>query len=89
MKKLLIALITLSATFSYASKKSYNPEELKTYSFKYKYQNEKFEINKPALSYEEAFDQAASECFKHYKAGQPVTEEKGLDIIDVCANPRS
>lgn len=85
----LILALALLTTTGFAAPNPYNSESIKTYNFKYKYNNETYEIRKPANSYEEAFDHASSECFKHFKGNQPVSEDKGLDIIDVCANPRS
>ena len=48
-----------------------------------------FEYASSAPSYDEAFEQAAKACYRHFKNGKRLTEDKGLDIIDVCANPRS
>lgn len=61
----------------------------KEYSFKYNLAGETLEIRRPAQSYEDAYQAAADQCFKHYKGRGKVSEDRGLDIIDVCANPRS
>ncbi len=61
----------------------------KDYIFKYQLGGKALEIKKPAASYEDAFKQAASQCFNFYKGAGKVSEDRGLDIIDVCANPRS
>jgi hypothetical protein len=45
----------------------------------------KYKINKD--TYEKAFDYAAVFCFDFFKKKKPLTEERGLEIIDVCANP--
>jgi len=48
-----------------------------------------FEYSSTAPSYNEAYERAAKACYSHFKDGKPLNEDKGLDIIDVCANPRS
>ena len=64
-------------------------ETTKLYNFKFKLASETYEYTQKSASYEEAFGKAAQACYRHYKAGQRLTEDRGLDIIDVCANPRS
>jgi hypothetical protein len=59
------------------------------YTFKFKLAGETFEYAQKSEKYEEAFEKAAQACFNHYRNGQKLTEERGLDVIDVCANPRS
>lgn len=61
----------------------------KSYDFKYQLKNDTFKYTRSAASYEEAFEHAADACFKHFKNGKRLSENEGLDIIDVCANPRS
>ena len=48
-----------------------------------------FEFSSTAPTYEEAFEKAAQACYRHFRDGKRLTEDRGLDIIDVCANPRS
>lgn len=88
MKKLtLITFITLASTQAFAWKTT--PDYSKEFTFKYHLAGEKLEIKRQAASYEDAYEQAAQDCFKHFKGNSPLTEERGLDIIDICANPRS
>ena len=62
----------------------------KIWSFKYKdLSKQSFSIKKEAKSYEEAYKSASKECFKILTDGKYPGEEKGLDIIDICANPKS
>jgi hypothetical protein len=62
----------------------------KPYTFNYKPLKDKaFAIKVSASSYETAFKLSAKECFQKLTQGQYPGEEKGLDIIDVCANPKS
>lgn len=48
----------------------------------------KFQIKKEAATYEEAFKLASKECFNKLTHGTYPGEEKGLDIIDICVNPK-
>lgn len=64
-------------------------EAMKPYNFKFKFENQVFEYKQKSASYEEAFSRAAQACYTHFKAGRHLSEDRGLDIIDVCANPRS
>ena len=61
----------------------------KSYDFSFKLKTDSFKYSRTAASYEEAFEDAAQACFKHFKNGKHLSENAGLDIIDVCANPRS
>jgi len=61
----------------------------KSYDFQFKLKSDTFKYSRTAASYEEAFEDAAQACFKHFKSGRRLSENEGLDIIDVCANPRS
>lgn len=88
MKRLLLLAVLgwSCSSFAWISKDA--PE--KTYTFKFQYRGESLEVRKPANSYEDAFEQAADTCFRHFKGNKAkISEDEGLDIIDVCANPRS
>ncbi|HEY8271946.1 MAG TPA: hypothetical protein VIG33_13735 [Pseudobdellovibrionaceae bacterium] len=88
MKKALVMTLVLaisSISFAWIEK----APQAKSYEFKFKLKAESFVFSSSALSYDEAFEVAAKACFKHYKRGRHVSEDQGLDIIDVCANPRS
>lgn len=87
MKKfMLITLLSMSCT-SYAWVETAPVQ--KEYSFKYELHKKSFNPRVKAASYEDAFHTAAQQCFDFYRDGKKVSEDKGLDIIDVCANPRS
>ena len=61
----------------------------KPYSFQFKPAKAKvFSITQAAASKEEAFKLAAKECFKKLTDNKYPGEEKGLEIIDICANPK-
>lgn len=60
---------------------------LKTYKFTYKYNKEIYKETVASTSHELAFKESAKKCFTYFTKGQYPGEEKGLDIIDSCANP--
>lgn len=61
----------------------------KSYSFQFKAPKSKpFSIAQTAISKEQAFKLAANECFKKLTGNKYPGEEKGLEIIDICANPK-
>lgn len=79
MKSVLITLLILAAGSANA----------KPFSFKFKPSNAKsFSITQSASSQDEAFKLAARECFKKLTQNRYPGEEKGLEIIDICANPK-
>lgn len=88
---ILQAMIALAFLASSLSAKAWvsHDEAMKPYTFKFKFENQVFEYSQKSTSFEEAFDKAAQACYKHFKAGRRLSEDRGLDIIDVCANPRS
>jgi hypothetical protein len=62
---------------------------VKSWSFNYKDLSKKpFSIKKEAGTYEEAYKSASRECYQQLTNGKYPGEEKGLDIIDICANPK-
>ena len=65
--------------------------QAETYNFKYKYDGVSLEHKTEAKTWEEAFKRSAQSCFTFYKSKikNRLSEDQGLDIIDVCANPRS
>lgn len=54
----------------------------------FKFQGIQQPISMKAASKEAAFKLAAKECFSKLTGGKYPGEEKGLDIIDICANPK-
>ncbi len=61
----------------------------RTFQFKFRLKGDIYEYSQKNGTYEEAFESAAKACYKHFKGGRHISEDQGLDIIDVCANPRS
>lgn len=61
----------------------------KSYSFQFKAPKSKvFAITQTAVTKEEAYKLAAKECFKKLTNNKYPGDEKGLEIIDICANPK-
>jgi len=87
IKVLLLAFMTV-LSFQAKAWVSNSPKD-QLYTFKFHLKGETYEYNQAANTYEEAFTKAAKACYSHYKDGRHLTEDDGLDIIDVCANPRS
>ena len=86
--KLLLSLLMLCFSIHASAWVASNPTE-KEYKFKFNFEKEVYEYSMTANTYEQAYEKAAQACFQHYRHGRRVSEDKGLDIIDVCANPRS
>lgn len=77
MKSLILGLLLCSAA------------EAKEFSFTYKLDGSKIEYKVEASTWEEAFVQGAQFCFGFFTKDQKkISEERGLDIIDACANPK-
>ncbi len=82
-KQILLTLALLASTQSFAS------TQVQEYKFVFKATvNSKFEIKKQATSKEAAFKLAAHDCYQQLTGGKYPGEERGLDIIDICANPK-
>jgi hypothetical protein len=87
MKYALVITILMALTSTSQAWIEKAPQQ-KSYDFSFKLKSDSFKYTRTAASYEEAFEDAAKECFKHFKNGKRLNENEGLDIIDVCANPR-
>lgn len=83
---LMIAFLAFSCTSFAWNSPGHSGKE---YTFKFKLNGQSFETTQTAASYDDAYRVAAQKCFTHYKGSGRVSESRGLDIIDVCANPRS
>ena len=58
------------------------------FTFKYELNGTTFEIKKQEDTWEQAYQFAAQKCFDFYREKGPHSMEYGLDVIDVCANPK-
>jgi len=84
--------LMFAASFSFSpSASASTPKDTtdQVYRFKFRLKGETYEYTQKSSSYEVAFESAAKACYKHFKGGRRISEDQGLDIIDVCANPRS
>lgn len=85
MKTLILTLTSCLALNAWAN----TPAKTAVYSFQYKApQMKAFQISRTATSRDEAFRLAAQDCYKKLTNGHYPGEEKGLQIIDICANPK-
>ncbi len=92
MKNLIMTLsvTALTATLFMSTAAFSMNAPTKSWTFSYKTtKNMTLQIKKSAPTYETAFKLAAKECFQKLTNGQYPGEERGLDIIDICANPKS
>lgn len=83
MKRILFLIIAISLGFVNLSQAT----ESKNYDFKFSYKNEVLKINQEASSYDSAYKIAAKSCFEHFKNKKKLSNDEGLSIIDICANP--
>ena len=61
----------------------------RTFNFKFQFKNEIFQVSELSTDDNEALKIAAQKCFQHYSSKNKLNEEIGLELIDVCANPKS
>lgn len=87
MKLTLIFALLFSGVMAYsAANPAHAPQ---SYNFQFKTsQSKAFSITQKATSKEQAYKMAATECFKKLTNNKYPGEEKGLEIIDICANPK-
>lgn len=86
MKKAILMLVLFTGVQSQAW--IVGNEHSKEYNFKFKMAGETFSYEQSSTSYEEAYESAAKACFDHFRGHKKVSMDAGMDIIDVCANPR-
>ena len=89
MKKVLLVILLVSGYYSSSFAFISNQPTEKFYEFKYHISGQVLEFKQKAQSYEDAMEKVALKCFKELKGQGRISEEKGLDIIDICANPRN
>ena len=88
MKSIILTVLLIASNTCF-SMNAPVPSE-KSWSFQYKVsKTQSFQIQKKAASFEDAFKSAAKDCYKQMTQGKYPGEEKGLEIIDICANPKS
>ncbi len=80
-------LLLLSQT-SWAKGSNENIAVKKDYEFHFNFKGKDFSTSVTAANWDGALETAAKSCFKYYKGSRYVSEDEGLDIIDVCANPK-
>ncbi|MFZ3229210.1 MAG: hypothetical protein WA160_03310 [Pseudobdellovibrio sp.] len=86
MKTIIMGISTALVSLSLHASPIVKPTE-----FKFTFNQSKpssFVIKKTAANKDAAFKLAAKDCFQTLTKGQYPGEERGLDIIDICANPK-
>ncbi len=83
MKTIFLIAVVMTGLNTFAATTS-NTEKV----YLFKFQGIQQPISMKAFSKEAAFKLAAKECFSKLTGGKYPGEEKGLDIIDICANPK-
>lgn len=78
-----LRLIFILASFSFVALGA------ETYKFKYNFKGEVLTIKQEAKDPNQALSLAAKSCFHHFKKNQKLNESTGLDLIDICANPKN
>ncbi len=78
---LTIALVSALGSTSFAASKNW------TFTYKPK-AKDSFALTFNAETKQEAFKVASKACFHKLTNGQYPGEEKGLEYIDICANPK-
>ncbi|MBL7545335.1 MAG: hypothetical protein JNL11_16065 [Bdellovibrionaceae bacterium] len=80
-----VSNILIIATFLFA----HSSLATQKFEFKYSFQGEKLAVSQEASDYYQALEKAAKSCFRHFKHKTKSNQEKGIDLIDVCANPQA
>jgi len=63
--------------------------EAKEFHFTYTVGRDKLQYKTDATDWHEAFDRGGVFCYNFFvKREKNLTEDRGLEIIDACANPR-
>lgn len=58
------------------------------FDFRYSFEGEKLAVSQEASDYYQALEKAAKSCFRHFKPKTKSNYDKGIQLIDVCANPK-
>ncbi len=86
MKTVILLILTFACqAFAFGGN-----DQGKTFAFRFQPLNgESYTYETSSDSRDDAYEKAATACFQHYKKGRRISMEQGMDIIDICANPRS
>lgn len=84
---LVMYVFTMAAPIAFAATER-APTSAKEFTFKYQYKNDRLEIKAKSNSWEEAYQLASQQCFSKLTKNKNLTYDIGMDVIDVCANPR-
>ena len=85
---LMMYVFTMAAPIAFAATDRSPSSSAKEFTFKYQYKNDRLEIKTKSNSWEEAFQMASQQCFTKLTKNRDINYDTGMDVIDVCANPR-
>lgn len=86
-KTMIFCTLTVAASIALAATER-TPTSSKDYTFKFHYKSENLTIQTRSNSWEDAYQLASQQCFSKLSKNKQLSEDIGMDIIDVCANPR-
>lgn len=84
-----ILIGTLTQAITIKSSDNLEFKEVRLFNFKYKFKNDILDVSEKSSDYNEALKVAAQKCFYYYSKRTDLNEQIGLEIIDICANPKS
>ncbi len=84
---LLVCAVTLATPIAFAATER-TPSSSKEFTFKFHYKSNNLEIKTTSNSWEEAYQLASQQCYSKLSKNRQMSYDIGMDIIDVCANPR-
>ncbi|MFN8943012.1 MAG: hypothetical protein ACK5WZ_00145 [Pseudobdellovibrionaceae bacterium] len=82
------APIAFAATEKIAGTQKRSPSSSQEFTFKYHYKSDKLEIKTKSNTWEEAYQLASQQCFSKFTKNKKLNYDIGMDVVDVCANPR-
>jgi len=87
--KLILIIFALGAYFvSDTTAFGAKPPASSNFTFEYKFEGTKFKYSVQHNDWSSAFTQGASACFEFFSSQRRPSGERGIDLIDACANPR-
>ncbi len=78
----------LAHAITVKSNTSLSFDEKRSFKFQYNYQNDVFRTTELSSDFNEALKLAALKCFQYYSQKVTLNESKGIELIDICANPK-
>lgn len=86
--KLSMVLLVLICSYFSTSFASLDKSPLQEYKFSYHINKKVFIFTEKASSYEQALEKVSLSCFKKFNGDKETSVEQGMDLVDLCVNPR-